>query len=122
MRLTRIELSDGAEPPLERNAPRPIVTAEPSPSFYSGFTQIREAERYMTDRIAGEVPTSTATTPETELEVQAAISSAEGNPELEQAIRERAYAIWEEEGRLEGRDLDHWLRAKAEIEPKPQES
>ncbi len=36
----------------------------------------------------------------------------------EQAIRERAYAIWEEEGRpLHGNDLDHWLRAEAEIMP-----
>jgi hypothetical protein len=33
----------------------------------------------------------------------------------EQAIRERAYAIWEEEGRPDGKDLDHWLRAEAEI-------
>jgi hypothetical protein len=33
----------------------------------------------------------------------------------EQAIRERAYAIWEEEGRPDRKDLDHWLRAEAEI-------
>jgi hypothetical protein len=33
----------------------------------------------------------------------------------EQAIRERAYAIWEEEGRPDGRDREHWLRAEAEI-------
>jgi Protein of unknown function (DUF2934) len=33
----------------------------------------------------------------------------------EQAIRERAYAIWEQEGRPDGKDLDHWLRAEAEI-------
>jgi hypothetical protein len=35
--------------------------------------------------------------------------------EREQAIRERAYAIWEQEGRPDGQDLDHWLRAEAEI-------
>lgn len=29
----------------------------------------------------------------------------------EQARRERAYRIWETEGRSEGRHLDHWLRA-----------
>lgn len=29
----------------------------------------------------------------------------------EQKQRERAYKIWEEEGRQEGRDLDHWHRA-----------
>jgi hypothetical protein len=31
-----------------------------------------------------------------------------------QAIRERAYAIWEQEGRPDGKDLDHWLGAEAE--------
>jgi hypothetical protein len=33
----------------------------------------------------------------------------------EQAIRERAYAIYEEEGHPDGKALDHWLRAEAEI-------
>jgi Protein of unknown function (DUF2934) len=34
----------------------------------------------------------------------------------EQAIiRERAFAIWEEEGRPEGKSVAHWLRAEAEI-------
>jgi hypothetical protein len=33
----------------------------------------------------------------------------------EQQIRERAYAIWEGEGRPVGRADDHWLRAEAEI-------
>jgi Protein of unknown function (DUF2934) len=33
----------------------------------------------------------------------------------EQAIRERAYAIWEEEGRPDGKDLEHWCRAEDEI-------
>ena len=35
--------------------------------------------------------------------------------EREQAIRERAYAIWEQEGRPDGKDLEHWLRAEAEF-------
>jgi hypothetical protein len=30
----------------------------------------------------------------------------------EQQIRERAYQIWEEEGRPEGRAFDHWERAR----------
>jgi hypothetical protein len=30
-------------------------------------------------------------------------------------IAERAYALWEAEDRPHGRDLDHWLRAEAEI-------
>ena len=35
--------------------------------------------------------------------------------EEEQRIRDRAYSIWEQEGRPHGRDLDHRLRAEAEI-------
>jgi hypothetical protein len=35
--------------------------------------------------------------------------------EEEQRIRERAYTIWEREGRPHGRDLDHRMRAEAEI-------
>jgi hypothetical protein len=30
-------------------------------------------------------------------------------------IRERAFAIWEEEGRPEGESVAHWLRAETEI-------
>ena len=37
----------------------------------------------------------------------------------EQAIRDRAYQIWEQEGRPNGRALEHWLRAKADIEAGP---
>ena len=30
-------------------------------------------------------------------------------------ISQRAYEIWEAEGRPEGRDLEHWLQAETEI-------
>lgn len=30
-------------------------------------------------------------------------------------IRERAYALWEAEGRPDGRDLDVWLQAEREV-------
>ena len=33
----------------------------------------------------------------------------------EQAIRERAYAIWEEEKRPDGKHLEHWRRTEDEI-------
>ena len=33
--------------------------------------------------------------------------------------RERAYLIWVDEGRPDGRELDHWLRAKWELEREP---
>ncbi|MEF0941214.1 DUF2934 domain-containing protein [Rhizobium sp. BR 362] len=35
--------------------------------------------------------------------------------DLEKEIRERAYAIWENEGRQEGRHLEHWERAERQI-------
>jgi hypothetical protein len=35
--------------------------------------------------------------------------------ERERNIRERAYAIWEQEGRPDGKSLDHWLQGEAEI-------
>jgi hypothetical protein len=34
-------------------------------------------------------------------------------------VRERAYLIWVDEGRPHGRELDHWLRAKWEVEGGP---
>jgi|GEM_PF-5531754 len=61
------------------------------------------------------VPTSTAATRRTEKTVVAAICSGEERSAREQAIRERAYAIWEEEGRPDGKHLDHWRRAEDEI-------
>jgi len=30
-------------------------------------------------------------------------------------ICERAYSIWEREGRPDGRSLDHWLQAESEL-------
>jgi hypothetical protein len=30
-------------------------------------------------------------------------------------VRERAYTLWEREGRLEGRAEEHWFRAEAEL-------
>ncbi len=46
------------------------------------------------------------------------------NPNNEQAVREKAYFIWEREGRPEGRAHDHWYRAIREAfrhEPGPDE-
>jgi hypothetical protein len=33
----------------------------------------------------------------------------------EQRIRERAYQIWEEAGRPEGKAAEHWRQAEAEV-------
>lgn len=34
---------------------------------------------------------------------------------LQEAIRRRAYRLWEEEGRPEGHQLEHWVRAEREM-------
>jgi hypothetical protein len=36
--------------------------------------------------------------------------------DLEQAIRERAFLLWEMEGRPEGREEEYWHRARERIE------
>jgi hypothetical protein len=36
--------------------------------------------------------------------------------EKQRRIRERAYEIWQREGRPHGRDAEHWRRAETEIE------
>ena len=33
----------------------------------------------------------------------------------ERWVREAAYLIWEKEGRVNGRSLDHWLRAESDV-------
>jgi hypothetical protein len=38
------------------------------------------------------------------------------NEDREQRIRERAYSLWEEEGRPEGRAEEFWERARGLIE------
>ena len=32
------------------------------------------------------------------------------------AIRDRAYELWDRNGRLDGRDIDYWLQAARELE------
>ena len=34
------------------------------------------------------------------------------------SVAERAYAIWESEGKPDGHDMEHWLRAEAESAPR----
>jgi len=38
---------------------------------------------------------------------------------IDDAIRQRSYLIWKREGCPEGRNLEHWLQAKAELEAEP---
>lgn len=43
------------------------------------------------------------------------------NSRHEQRIQERAYGIWERAGRPEGKSVEHWLQAEAEIAVDEQE-
>jgi hypothetical protein len=43
------------------------------------------------------------------------LANVAADQNLEQEIRSRAYALYEERGREDGRDLDDWLRAEMEI-------
>ena len=40
----------------------------------------------------------------------------------EHAVRERAYEIWENEGRPHDRDLEHWLSAEQQVSGKNPEA
>jgi Protein of unknown function (DUF2934) len=68
----------------------------------------------MNDIMTEGVPSYAAATRQTQETVVATISSGGGQPR-EQAIRERAYQIWEAEGRPDDKELDHWLRAESEV-------
>ena len=50
---------------------------------------------------------------ETRRPMSAGAASSDGN--VEERIRQRAYELYEQEGRQEGRDEEYWLRAEAEI-------
>ncbi|MGD1079687.1 MAG: DUF2934 domain-containing protein [Candidatus Sulfotelmatobacter sp.] len=39
----------------------------------------------------------------------------ETDPNREQEIRRRAYALYEERGHEDGHDVDDWLRAEADV-------
>ena len=42
-------------------------------------------------------------------------SNTKDQESLQERIRLRAYALWEERGRIDGRELDDWTRAESEI-------
>ena len=46
---------------------------------------------------------------------EASMAADDKEHELERRIRERAYKIWEDEGRPEGRHEEHWNLAKLAI-------
>ena len=48
--------------------------------------------------------------------MQSEPNSESMNSEREERIRARAYQLWNEEGQPEGKEAEHWERARAEIE------
>lgn len=44
-----------------------------------------------------------------------AVAAGKSDGDLEDQIRQRAYELFEQEGRQEGRDQEYWFRAEAEI-------
>jgi hypothetical protein len=44
------------------------------------------------------------------------MNDSDRNPDPEQTIRHRAHAIWEAEGRPDGKYAEHWQRSLSEIE------
>lgn len=55
-----------------------------------------------------------AAAPDIELHMIEIEAAEDGEPD-EVIIRERAYAIWVEEGHPHGRDEEHWRRARDEV-------
>ena len=46
---------------------------------------------------------------------RATASQPQGLSNVEEVIRQRAYQLWEEQGRVHGKDVENWLRAESEI-------
>jgi hypothetical protein len=53
-----------------------------------------------------------SSTPRARIDVDE-LDDSQGNAE---AIRQRAYAIWLEEGQVDGRDIEHWHEAERQLE------
>ncbi len=47
--------------------------------------------------------------------VPVAVAAFKADGDLEDRIRQRAYELYEQEGRQEGRDQEYWFRAEAEV-------
>jgi hypothetical protein len=50
-----------------------------------------------------------------------AVASTGRQDELQERVRQRAYELWESEGRPAGREYDHWLQAERELASTPRQ-
>ena len=64
--------------------------------------------------MANEPPTESSGVP---ADIPAAVAGSDGHKDDQ--TRERAYLVWVDEGRPQGRELDHWLRAKWSLSTSP---
>jgi hypothetical protein len=81
-----------------------------------GFQLVIEGARIPTKAL---VSTASTTFIETEIYEKTSIDAKETLMPTEQGhewIKRRAYSLWEEAGRPQGRDQDHWIQAAAERE------
>jgi Protein of unknown function (DUF2934) len=61
-----------------------------------------------------------ATQPRIKIVATPPVSAGIASPsELHEQIRARAYQLYEERGKTEGHELEHWLQAEAELLPRP---
>lgn len=59
--------------------------------------------------------TRKARTNTTAFPAKAPTASAAVSSDLEDEVRGRAYELYEQDGRQDGRDQEYWLRAEAEV-------
>jgi hypothetical protein len=69
--------------------------------------------------MANELPTEASGRPDPDVPEDIPPAVAKSNGPKDDQIRERAYLIWVNEGQPHGHELNHWLRAKWELEHEP---
>jgi Protein of unknown function (DUF2934) len=57
-------------------------------------------------------------TPKTPTPIKPATQTTEPSIDLQEQIRLRAYQLYEQRGREDGRDLEDWLQAESEVTQK----
>jgi Protein of unknown function (DUF2934) len=92
-----------------KSAPVKPTEARSTPTRSSG-ARSAEAKAGRSTVVAKTAPTRTTAR-------TAARKSAGGRPmdDLERRIQQRAYELWENEGRPQGREQNHWQQAEREI-------
>jgi hypothetical protein len=122
--LIRRSLSVGA--PLRCNATAPanvVVRKGELQSCRLSSTQVKAPDQHLTKllrRSGYEAPSRGGELPigigcwQSGRGSECARTTQRTTPTVEESIRRRAYEIWEQSGRPDGADLDHWLQAKSE--------